>query len=138
MSIEPNSKSNLFLIVPEYPGLCFASTNLNFYLPGMSWPLHPFCGVASCVKVRTQEESGRTCDEGSNALQPYFLQSRAFSHGAFSAFQGRDGSLIERVTDCGPEPKLPLPKGCVVTNLRQLQDNSTVLEYPQVRKPQHS
>ena len=48
-------------------------------------------------------------------------------------FQGRDGSLIERITHCGPEPKLPLPKGCVVANLSQLQDNSTVLEYPQVK-----
>merc|ERR1719187_321804 len=80
-------------VLREYPGLCFSSTNLNFYVPGMSWTLHPYCGVASCV-------------------------------------QGADGSLLERVTDCGPQPKTPLPQGCTIANLRQLQDNSTVLSYP--------
>merc|ERR1712212_726706 len=74
----------------DYPGLCYSSTNLNFFLPGMSWPLFPFCGVASCV------------EEG--------------------------GELIERVKDCGPQPK-PNPD-CIVANLAQLQSNETILEYP--------
>jgi len=75
----------------DYPGLCYSSTNLNFFLPGMSWPLFPFCGVAECV------------EEG--------------------------GQLIERVRDCGPQPKPN--KDCVVANLAALQSNETILEYPE-------
>jgi len=75
----------------DYPGLCFSSTNLNFYAPGMKWSLFPFCGAAQCVE--------------DNA-----------------------GNLIERVTDCGPQPK-PNPQ-CEIVNLAELQRNDTVLEFP--------
>lgn len=75
----------------DYPGLCFSSTNLNFYTPGMEWSLFPFCGAAQCV-------------------------------------QDNNGNLIERVTDCGPQPK-PNPQ-CEIANLAELQRNDTVLEFP--------
>lgn len=75
----------------DYPGLCFSSTNLNFYTPGMEWSLFPFCGAAQCI-------------------------------------QDNNGNLIERVTDCGPQPKAN-PQ-CEIANLAELQRNDTVLEFP--------
>ena len=102
----------------------------------MSWSLQPFCGVAQCVKVR-QLKGSQAGQRRKFQFLCHIYDASLFDHTALAeppyVFQGRDGSLIERVTDCGPEPKLPLPKGCVVSNLSQLQDNSTVLEYPKVR-----
>jgi len=76
----------------DYPGLCFSSTNLNFYTPGMEWSLFPFCGTAQCI-------------------------------------QDNNGNLIERVTDCGPQPKAN-PQ-CEIANLAELSRNDTVLQFPE-------
>merc|ERR1719187_436964 len=78
-------------VLREYPGLCFSSTNLNFYVPGMSWTLFPFCGVATCVEEK--------------------------------------GKLIERINDCGPQPKPN--EECKIANLKALQDNTTILAFPE-------
>jgi len=33
----------------DFPGLCFGSTTFRFYRMGESWPLSPFCGMATCL-----------------------------------------------------------------------------------------
>lgn len=33
----------------DFRGLCFGSTTFRFYRVGDSWPLHPFCGMATCA-----------------------------------------------------------------------------------------
>merc|ERR1712061_295554 len=84
-------------LLRDYPGLCFSSTNLNFYVPGMSWSLFPFCGVATCVEEK--------------------------------------GKLIERINDCGPQPKPN--EQCKIANLANPEccpqyecPKGVTLEYP--------
>ncbi|KAF2354984.1 Single domain Von Willebrand factor type C domain [Trinorchestia longiramus] len=33
----------------DFPGVCFGSTTFRFYKIGESWPLSPFCGIATCL-----------------------------------------------------------------------------------------
>jgi len=33
----------------DFPGTCFGSTTFQFYRIGDSWPLTPFCGMATCL-----------------------------------------------------------------------------------------
>lgn len=45
-----HSFHNDHVLIPDFPGVCFASTKCATIEPGHSWELSPFCGRSTCVQ----------------------------------------------------------------------------------------
>lgn len=44
-----NKLTKTFSLIPDFPGMCFASTRCATVEPGNTWDLAPFCGRSTCV-----------------------------------------------------------------------------------------